>query len=247
MPGVRISGYPVCLTCEGKRVGTDGAAVCCGGGLRELETVLATQSAPDETAAVLIEPILGEGGFYVPPEVRIQPNMCATLSIAVHSLYAAVHLCFQGYLDGVRKICDKHNILMIMDEVQAGMGRTGHWWAHQALMSGKPDIIVFAKGIASGLPMGGIAASPELFKGCPPASLGGTYGGNPIAAAAACATLDVLSAEDLLQNARGETHLCSSCAQMKPTRLLIFNCFFLQTGVLSSWLVFLKSHKTTTT
>ena len=87
---------------------------------------------------------------------------------------------------------------------QAGMGRTGTWWAHEQLMHTTPDILIFAKGIASGMPLGGIATTPEIFAACPPASLGGTYGGNPVVAAAAVATLNLMQNQDqdLLANAR---------------------------------------------
>jgi len=171
MPGVRFAPFPYWASM--KHMGLSPEAVG-QWALEQVEWVLKTQTAPGETAAMILEPILGEGGFVVPP---------------------------QGFLEGLREICDRHSILLVFDEVQSGMGRTGQWWAHETLGRARPDMVVFAKGIASGMPMGGIAARPELFSKCTPASLGGTYGGNPIAAAAACATIDAMREEGVLRNA----------------------------------------------
>ena len=141
--------------------------------LEELRYLLNTQTAPDETAAMLNEPVLGEGG-YVPP-----PN---------------------GYLAGVREICDEHGILLIVDEVQSGFGRTGKWFGYEHF-SVKPDIVVIAKGLASGLPLSGVVARRDHMEQWRSGSHGGTYGGNPLACAAAAATVRVIREEDLLQNA----------------------------------------------
>jgi len=141
--------------------------------LREVELLLKTQTAPLETAAILVEPVLGEGGYVVPPP---------------------------GFLKGLRRICDEHGILLIADEVQSGIGRTGKWFAieHFDVM---PDIITMAKGLASGLPLSGIAARRELMERWIPGSHGGTYGGNAVACAAAIATIRVIQEEGLLENA----------------------------------------------
>jgi 4-aminobutyrate aminotransferase len=146
--------------------------------LREVERLLLMQTAPDETAAILIEPVLGEGGYVVPPA---------------------------GFLKGLRAICDEHGILLIIDEVQAGFGRTGRFFAFEHF-DVIPDITVMAKGLASGLPLGGIAASRALMERWLPGSHGGTYGGNAIACAAAVATIQVIRDGGLLENtvARGE-------------------------------------------
>jgi 4-aminobutyrate aminotransferase len=141
--------------------------------LRELRHLLAMQSAPGETAAILIEPVLGEGG-YVPPTP-----------------------CF---LEGVQQICREHGILFILDEVQTGFGRTGQWFAHQHYDI-EPDILVMAKGIASGLPLSGIAARPELMAQWQTGTHGGTYAGNAVSCAAAAATIQVLREEGLITNA----------------------------------------------
>ncbi len=147
----------------------------CLDGLRHL---LATQTAPAETAAMLLEPELGEGGYVPAP---------------------------QDFLRGVLEICREHGILFVADEVQSGFGRTGKMFAveHYGVT---PDVLVMAKGIASGFPFSAIGASAELMAKWPTGSHGGTYGGNPIGCAAALATIDVLTAPGLLDNvdARGE-------------------------------------------
>jgi 4-aminobutyrate aminotransferase len=142
--------------------------------LRALERLLAAQTAPNETAAIVIEPVLGEGGYLPAPD---------------------------AYLQGVREICDSTGILFVADEVQTGFGRTGKMFAveHAAVV---PDIIVMAKGIASGFPIAGIGASAELMSLWPQGAHGGTYGGNPIGCAAALATIDVIEQERLVDNAR---------------------------------------------
>jgi 4-aminobutyrate aminotransferase len=140
--------------------------------------VLAGHTAPAETAAMILEPVLGEGG-YLPAPTR--------------------------FLEGLREICDEHGILFIADEVQAGFGRTGTMFTVE--QSGiRPDILVMAKGIASGFPFAAIGASAELMSRWPTGSHGGTYGGNPIGCAAAMATIDVLTGPGFLDavNARGE-------------------------------------------
>jgi len=146
--------------------------------LEGLRLVLAGHTAPTETAAMIIEPVLGEGGYLPAPE---------------------------RFLQGLRSICDEHGILFIADEVQAGFGRTGTMFTVE--QSGiEPDILVMAKGIASGFPFAAIGASSELMARWPVGSHGGTYGGNPIGCAAAMATIDVLTAPGFLEEvrARGE-------------------------------------------
>jgi 4-aminobutyrate aminotransferase len=127
--------------------------------------------APEEVAAIVVEPVLGEGGYIVPPE---------------------------GWLQALRDLCDRHGILLIADEVQSGMGRTGKMWAveHSGV---EPDILLSGKGIASGMPLGAMIAKDSVMtwtKG----THGSTYGGNPLSCAAAIATLDVIKQEDLLEN-----------------------------------------------
>lgn len=136
------------------------------------EQLFRTTIAPHDVAAVMIEPIQGEGGYIVP----------------------APH-----FMPRLRELCDRYGILLIVDEVQSGVGRTGKWWAveHEDV---EPDIVCFAKGIASGLPLGGIIARKEVMDWKPGAH-GSTFGGNPIAIAAAIATLTTIEQEGLLHQA----------------------------------------------
>jgi 4-aminobutyrate aminotransferase len=140
--------------------------------LRMLRHTLASQTAPGETAAMLIEPVLGEGGYVVPTP---------------------------GFLAAVQEICNEHGILLIADEVQSGFGRTGKLFAFEHF-GVEPDVVVMAKGLASGFPLSGIAARYELMEHSPTGSQGGTYGGNAVSCAAAVATLRVLQDEGLLEN-----------------------------------------------
>jgi 4-aminobutyrate aminotransferase len=141
--------------------------------LRELDFILQTLSQPNETAAFLVEPVLGEGG-YVPGNAE--------------------------FFTGLRERADRHGIQLIFDEVQTGWGRTGKFWA-QEHFGVTPDILVTAKGIASGFPLSGIAAPAALMEKVWPGSQGGTYGANAVACAAAVATLDVIQDEKLVDNA----------------------------------------------
>lgn len=182
MPGVFVAPYPYAY-----RYGwpSERTVEWC---LEELRFLLQTQTAPEETAALLIEPVLGEGGYVVPPS---------------------------GFLEGVRQICDEHGILLIVDEVQSGFGRTSRWFAHEHF-GVRPDIMIVAKGMASGLPLSGVIAPMELMERWKPGSHGGTYGGNALACAAAIETIRIIREEELLQNAQalGE-HLMSGLRHLQ--------------------------------
>ena len=142
--------------------------------IKQLDLVLHGQTAPDETAAIIIEPILGEGG-YVPAPAR--------------------------FLQHLRKVCDEHGILLIIDEVQSGFGRTGKLFCYE-YAGIQPDILVMAKGLGSGLPISAIGASAELMNRWTPGTHGGTYGGgSAIASVAACATIEIIQEEGLVENA----------------------------------------------
>ena len=133
--------------------------------LRWFDEVLFDRLAPaNEVAAIIVEPIQGEGGYIVPED---------------------------GFLQGLRRICDEHGILLIADEIQSGAGRTGRMWAieHWGV---EPDILLTAKGIASGMPLGALVARAELLETWGPGAHGSTYGGNPVACAAALATIELL-------------------------------------------------------
>ena len=149
--------------------------------LRWFDEVLFDRLAPaNEVAAIIVEPIQGEGGYLVPED---------------------------GFLQGLRRICDDHGIVLIADEIQSGAGRTGRMWAvdHWGV---KPDILLTAKGIASGMPLGAMVACADLLERWGPGAHGSTYGGNPVACAAALATIDLLEG-GLIANAaaRGEQAL----------------------------------------
>jgi len=174
LPGIFVAPFPYCLHCPaGKLLKQQGNTSCCNDPLHEIKMLLKMQTSPAETAAVLIEPILGEGGYVVPPK---------------------------DFLLGLKKICDENKILLIADEVQSGFGRTGKYFAveHFGVV---PDILVMAKGIASGLPLSAIAARSELMEKQPAGSMGGTYAGNAVSCAAGIATLEVFKEEKLLDNA----------------------------------------------
>lgn len=141
--------------------------------IKQLDLLLQGQSAPDETAAIIIEPLMGEGGYVPIPA---------------------------AYLEHLREICDLHGILLIMDEVQSGFGRTGKLFCFEH-SNVKPDIIIMAKGLGSGLPISAIASSKEIMEKWTPGTHGGTYGGGSlIPVVAACATIDTIFEENLLEN-----------------------------------------------
>jgi 4-aminobutyrate aminotransferase len=166
MPGVAVAPFP-----NAYYYGWD-EATATKFALRELDQVLATVSAPADTAAFIIEPVLGDGGF-VPANAV--------------------------FLQGLRERADRHGIQLILDEVQAGFGRTGKFWGHDHF-GVRPDILITAKGLASGFPLSAIAASEALMAKAWPGSQGGTYGGNAVSCAAAIATLDVIKEEKLVEN-----------------------------------------------
>jgi 4-aminobutyrate aminotransferase len=142
------------------------------------ETLFKTTLPPEEVAAVIIEPIQGEGGYRAAPV---------------------------EFMQELRKICDRHGILLIVDEVQSGAGRTGKWWAveHSGVA---PDIICIAKGIASGMPLGIMAARAEIMDWIP-GSHASTFGGNPVCIAAALATTEILQREAVSNAAAVGQHI----------------------------------------
>lgn len=142
--------------------------------IQELKHLLKSQTAPEETAAIILEPEQGEGGYIPTPP---------------------------AFMKALREICDEHGILLVIDEVQTGFGRTGKWFALEHYEGIRADIMIMAKGIASGVPMSCIGASRELMEKWIPGSHGGTYGGNPLAAASALATIKAMRAENMIANA----------------------------------------------
>jgi predicted acetylornithine/succinylornithine family transaminase len=127
----------------------------------------------DETCAIMVEPIQGEGGINLPPT---------------------------GYLEGLRELADKHKLMLIFDEVQTGMGRTGNWYAHQH-WNVKPDAVTLAKALAGGVACGGLIARAEFAEKLRPGTHAATFGGNPLACAAALATVETIEANGLLARA----------------------------------------------
>jgi 4-aminobutyrate aminotransferase len=168
MPGVFVAPFPYAY-----RYGWDEeeASRWC---LEELKLLLLSQTAPEETAAILVEPVLGEGGYVVPPV---------------------------SFMKGLREIADEHGIILVFDEVQSGFGRTGRWFAYENF-DVQPDIIIIAKGVASGMPLSGVIAPLSLMEKWTPGTHGGTYGGNAIATAAAAETIRVIRDEGLLENSK---------------------------------------------
>jgi len=142
--------------------------------LGRLEDAFVTTVQPDRVAAVIVEPVQGEGGFVVPP---------------------------LGFLAQVQRLCARHQILLIVDEIQTGYGRTGKMWAIEH-MSVEPDLLLAGKSIASGLPLAAVVGRREVMDGVADSGIGGTYVGNPVACAAALAVLDVIQTEGLVARAQ---------------------------------------------
>ena len=139
-----------------------------------ITSLIHTQVGEDNVAAVIIEPIQGEGGFIVPPP---------------------------GFLPGLAEFCARHGILLIADEIQSGFCRTGDWFGcdHEGVV---PDLVTTAKGIAGGLPLAAVTGRAEIMDSVHVGGLGGTYGGNPVACAAALGAIETMEAEDLAGRAR---------------------------------------------
>jgi 4-aminobutyrate aminotransferase len=177
IPGVIHAPYPYCYRCPFGQTPANCAVECA----RYIEDTLLTTIAPaDEVAAIVIEPVQGEGGYIVPP---------------------------QKFFDELTRITEKHGILLICDEVQSGVGRTGKMWASEHFHLA-PDILTVAKGIASGLPLGATVARADLMN-WPPGAHASTFGGNPVSCAAALVTIELLEQELLDNAARMGAHLMS--------------------------------------
>jgi 4-aminobutyrate aminotransferase len=170
LPSVFHAPYPFCYRCQfGCR--SKGCTQAC---LDYLRGMLRHTISPHEVAAIIIEPILGEGGYAPAPA---------------------------PFLAGLRRLCDQHGILLIFDEVQSGFGRSGDWFAAQ-VYGIVPDILTVAKGIASGFPLSAVISRPDLMKKWPTWAHGTTFGGNPVSCAAAAATIETIRDEQLLERCR---------------------------------------------
>src|SRR5271166_3060153 len=151
-----------------------GREACAANALDMVKSLIHTQVGEDNVAALIIEPIQGEGGFVVPPD---------------------------GFLPGLAEFCRENGIVFIADEIQTGFCRTGDWFAceHEGVV---PDMVTTAKGIAGGLPLAGVTGRTEIMDSVHAGGLGGTYGGNPVACAAALGAIETMAAEDLAGRAR---------------------------------------------
>lgn len=183
VPSVSHIDFPYCFRCPRR-----GATGCCGEPLEQLERLFTQVVAPDEVAAIFLEPVQGEGGYIVPP-----PDFHRQL----------------------RQITLRHGILFVADEVQTGMGRTGRMFAMEHF-GVEPDIICLAKGIASGMPLGAIIARADIMN-WPRGAHASTFGGNPISCVAALATLELLQ-EGLIENASLQGRLLLSGLQQLAQR-----------------------------
>jgi len=191
VPGVTHIRYPYAYRgCSGGPQAEEAFSLGCARYIEEklFKTIL----APEEVAAIFVEPIQGEGGYVVAPD---------------------------NFLREIREICNRHGIMMVVDEVQSGAGRTGKWWAIQH--SGvEPDMVCIAKGIASGMPLGICMTKAEIMDWIP-GSHASTFGGNPIAIAAALATMDILDREAIANAAHVGGKMLERLAGWKATHPLV--------------------------
>jgi 4-aminobutyrate aminotransferase len=170
LPSVYHTPYPWCYRCSfGQRRET-----CKFECFQAIERLLETVVHPEEVAAVIIEPIMGEGGYYIAPD---------------------------AFLQKLRTLTEKHEILLIVDEIQSGMGRTGKMFAWQHVDGFVPDVMTIAKALGSGFPISAILGRADIMNKWEKGAHGSTFGGNPVSCAAALATLDVIESEGLLANA----------------------------------------------
>ncbi len=167
LPGVYHTPYPYCYRCPLGHASRNTCGLAC---LNLVEKALQTVIPPQDLAGIIVEPIAGEGGYIVPPE---------------------------GFVQGLRELCDRHGALLIADEVQTGLGRTGTMFAveHWGVV---PDVICLAKALGGGLPLGATLARAELVDAWPPAAHGTTFGGNPVACRAGLATLRIIQEDKLM-------------------------------------------------
>lgn len=186
LPSIYHAPYPYCFRCP---MGCD-SRHCSLACLTYLKDMLKHVITPSEVAAIIIEPMLGEGGYVPAPA---------------------------AFLSGLHEYCNEHGILLVFDEVQSGIGRTGEWFAaqHQDVT---PDILNVAKGIASGFPLSAVVARREIMERWPPGAHGTTFGGNPLACAAAIATIETIRDNDLLARCRLLGMLAYMCLRSMQER-----------------------------
>jgi len=194
------------LSATGNRKTQAGFEPLVGGFIRvafdDLEAIQQIASRKNNVVAILVEPIQGEGGINIPSNI-------------------------QNYLKGLREICDQHHWLLMLDEVQSGIGRTGKWFAHQHTAI-QPDVMTLAKGLGSGVPIGACLARGKASQVFTPGKHGSTFGGNPLATAAGYATLNIIEEDKLCSHASKMgalineefTKLLKDCPQVKVIRNL---------------------------
>jgi len=170
LAGVHHLPYPYPFRCPTLH---DSPTMCAKATLSLIEKSLATVVPPQDCAAIVVEPIAGEGGYIVPPD---------------------------NFLPGLRDICDKYDLLLVADEVQTGLGRTGKWFAEEH-WGVEADIVALGKAVGGGLPLGAVIGRRDLMDAWAPAAHGTTFGGNPVACQAGLASLQVTRDEDLLPHA----------------------------------------------
>ncbi len=172
LPGVNVIEYPntFAYDTEAERKDFEENKM-----MDELERLFATSCHPESVAAIMIEPQMGEGG-YIPAPMQ-----------------------YKNYLQALRELCDKHDILLIIDEVQSGFGRTGKWFCcdHYGVV---PDILLMAKGMSGGMPLGAIGMTHKNHQEFPPGSHGTTFGGNPVSCAAALKLIEVMERDNVMAN-----------------------------------------------
>jgi len=190
LPSVFTAPYPYCYRCP---MGQKRAA-CSLECFSYLERVLKHQVSPGEVACAVIEPVLGEGGYIVPPA---------------------------DFIQRLRELCTKEGIMLVADEVQTGFGRTGSWFACEHFGIA-PDIITMAKGIASGFPLSAVGSTVEIMSKWAPGAHGTTFGGNPVSCAASIATIDKIRDDGLLENAvRVGSYATGRLTRMQEKHLFI--------------------------
>lgn len=181
LPSVYWADYANCYRCPFGREKGKCAMEC----LSQFDTIFGKLIDPECVAAIIVEPVQGEGGYIVPEK---------------------------AFLEDLRKICDKHGIMLIFDEVQTGIGRTGELYAYQTF-GVKPDILTSAKALGGGIPLSAVIAKKEIMDKWPAGAHGGTFGGNPLACAAALETLRIIDEDGLLDN-------CKKMGSYFKTRLM---------------------------
>lgn len=170
LPSVYWAEYAYCYRCPFSKE----EGFCDMECVKQFDDIFSKLIVPECVAAIIVEPVQGEGGYIVPPA---------------------------AFLKGLREICDQHGIMLIFDEIQTGMGRTGDFYAYQTF-DVKPDILTTAKALSGGIPLAAVIAKKEIMEQWPAGAHGGTFGGNPLACAASLETIQIIEEENILENCK---------------------------------------------